>query len=143
MSSVEYLLDRLAIQDTLVRFSTVIDTKQLDLLDQVFTADAMLDYSPLWGPGNLLEFRQWAETTLAKFAACQHLLSNFVIEIDGDIASTRTELHNPIFVGEGRERQLINAHGHYLDRLVRTPEGWRINRRRMRSLSALDPEAMG
>ncbi len=143
MSSVEYLLDRLAIQDTLVRFSTAVDSKQLDLLDRVFTPDATLDYAPIWGPGNFDEFMQWAKSTLDKFAACQHLLSNFVVEIDGDTASTRTELHNPIFVGEGESRQLINAHGHYLDQLVRTADGWRISHRKMISLSGLDPESMG
>ena len=72
--------------------------------------------------------------------ACQHLLSNFVVEIEGDTATARTELHNPIFTGEGRHRQLVHAHGHYLDQLVRTAEGWRIRHRVLTALSGLDPQ---
>ena len=143
MSSIEYLLDRLAIQDTLVRFSTAIDTNRHSLLDQVFTPDARLDYGEYFGPGNLEDFRNWAAATMDHIAACQHLLSNFVIEIEGDTATARTELHNPVFIGEGGDRRLIHAHGHYLDQLVRTSHGWRISDRKMTALSGLDPDALG
>ena len=113
MSSIDYLLDRLAIQDTLVRFSTAIDTGQHALLDQVFTPDATLDYGEYFGPGNLENFRRWAEATMDHIAACQHLLSNFVIEIEGDTATART------------------------------PDGWRIGDRKMIALSGLDPDTLG
>ena len=48
--SLEYLLDRLAIQDTVTRGATAVDTRQPDLFDDVFTEDAIIYYSPLWGP---------------------------------------------------------------------------------------------
>src|SRR5579862_6803411 len=42
--SLEYLLDRLAIQDTITRGCTAIDNRRPELFDQVFTQDAVLDY---------------------------------------------------------------------------------------------------
>ena len=43
------LVDRRAIDDLLLRYSTALDTRQWDLLDQVFTADAAIDYGPSGG----------------------------------------------------------------------------------------------
>jgi hypothetical protein len=39
------LVDRRAIDDLLLRYSTALDTRQWDLLDQVFTSDAQIDYA--------------------------------------------------------------------------------------------------
>jgi hypothetical protein len=43
------LVDRRAIDDLLIRYTTALDTRQLDLLDQVFTADAQIDYAASGG----------------------------------------------------------------------------------------------
>jgi hypothetical protein len=141
--SLEYLMDRLAIQDTLTRFSTAIDTRKLELLDQVFAADAVLDYGSYWGPGDFEGFKQWAEVALKNFSAWQHLLANMVIEIDGDTATSMTDFYNPIISGDaGTEQTVLHAYGRYHDALRRTADGWRITRRRMEPLSGLDPAQM-
>ena len=54
------LVDRRAIDDLLLRYSTALDTRQWDLLDQVFTADAQIDYATSGGiKGNLEDLKRW------------------------------------------------------------------------------------
>ena len=44
MADVHVLADRIAIDDLLTHYSTLLDTRRFDELDQVFTHDAVLDY---------------------------------------------------------------------------------------------------
>ena len=138
--SLQYLLDRLAIHDTITRGCTAIDTRQPDLFDQVFTQDAIVDYSPLWGPDSYPAFREWskgwADSASGSFAAWMHLLSNMVVEIDGDQATAMTDYHNPLIA---MDQSVIHSFARYHDRLARTPDGWRITHRRTEALRAPDP----
>ena len=43
------MLDRVAINDLLVRYCAALRTKDLSLLDEVFSADAMIDYTRIGG----------------------------------------------------------------------------------------------
>src|ERR1700677_2247548 len=47
--ALEDLIDRRAIDDLLFRYATALDTRQWDLLDQVFAPDATIEYSPSGG----------------------------------------------------------------------------------------------
>jgi ketosteroid isomerase-like protein len=140
--SIDYLLDRLAIQDTITRGCTAIDTRQPDLFDQVYTKDAIIDYSPLWGPDGYTAFRQWskgwAEAGAEQFSAWQHHLTNMVVEINGDTATAMTDFYNPIIK---KDQSVMHAYGRYHDSLARTAEGWRITHRKTEPLR--DPMALG
>ena len=48
--STREISDRLQIQALLVRYTKAIDDKDFDLLDQVFTPDAHIDYASSGGP---------------------------------------------------------------------------------------------
>ena len=142
--SLEYLLDRLAIQDTITRGCTAIDTGQPDLFDQVFTEDATIDYRPL---ADLLDYKsfrawsqQWAETASEHFHGWQHLLSNMVVEIDGDTASVTSDLYNPLI---RKDQSVVHCYARYHDRLVRTAAGWRITHRRTQAIREPDLSAVG
>lgn len=126
-----FLADRLAINDLLVRYAWAIDTKDWDTLDDVFTADAHIDYTATGGiAGGLAEIKPWLAESLAAFPATQHLLSNSQVTIDGDTATARTAVYNPMGAAT-REGPLhfFFMGGIYADELVRTPAGWRIKRR--------------
>lgn len=133
--SIEYLLARLAIQDTVTRGATAIDTARPDLFDDVFTEDAIIDYSPLWGPDKYPAFKawsiEWASSGSEHFVAWQHLLSNMVVEISGDTASCMTDFYNPIIM---KDQTVLQAHGRYHDTLTRTSAGWRISHRKTQTL---------
>ena len=125
------VVDRLAIQDLLVRYCKAIDTKDWDLLDTVFVPDAHVDYTSSGGvQGAYPEVRAWLAQVLPNFPVSQHAVSNFDIRIDGDRAQSRVYFYNPM----GRPKpeggvSMFFIGGYYVDELVRTEDGWRIAQR--------------
>jgi len=125
------LLDRLAIEETLIRYGTAIDTKDFDLLDTVFTSDAVVDYRQSGGSrGPLSEAKAWLAKVLVPFTFMQHMIGNLSVEIDGDRASSVCYFYNPMTMGgeNGKETSFVCG-GFYRDQLVRTADGWRISER--------------
>jgi len=127
-----HLADRREIDDLLVRYATVVDSRQWEELDEIFTDDAVLDYRSAGGiRGSLPEIRQWLSTVLPLFAWTQHLVVNRAVELaaDGDTATSRCAFQNPNGMVVDGKPWLFVVGGAYHDRLVRTPNGWRIRHR--------------
>lgn len=129
----DWLADRLEIEATLIRYATALDTDRMELFDDVFTQDALVDYTASGGiRGSYIELRRWLLKAMSKFDAWQHLLSNMVIEIDGDRADAMTDCYNPLAIGDTPgDQRLLHVGARYHDRLLRTPVGWRIVERRL------------
>src|SRR5690606_3023006 len=73
MLSLQEISDRLEIEDLMVRYSHAIDTRQWDLLDELFTDDAHIDYTAMGGPaGDLAATKQILSTTLPLVPAFHH-----------------------------------------------------------------------
>jgi 3-phenylpropionate/cinnamic acid dioxygenase small subunit len=129
---VSELEDQLAIQALLVRYAWAIDEKDWGTLDSVFLPDAYLDYSsnPAGVEGPYPEIRAWLEKSLAPFPVTQHLVTNIEARVDGDRATARTMVYNPMGAAT-REGPLhfFFLGGRYDDELVRTADGWRISKR--------------
>ncbi|HEY2773150.1 MAG TPA: nuclear transport factor 2 family protein [Candidatus Binatia bacterium] len=124
------LADRLEIEDLLVRYSTALDTKNYDLLDDVFTPDGIGDYTAGGGfKGTVPELKQWLTVALGIFTVVQHLVTNVAVEISGDEATSTCYLFNPLGYPAGEGLETMRAGGIYRDRLVRTAAGWRIRER--------------
>ncbi len=129
MLSLEEISDRLEIQELLVAYSTAIDTRRFDDLDRVFTPDAYIDYREMGGiDGRFPEVKAWLAKVLPNFPAYAHMLGNFDVRIDGDTASSRTVLFNPMVLG-GDRNQILFCGLWYEDEFIRTPAGWRMSRR--------------
>lgn len=130
--ALEQVSDRIEIQDLLTRYTVAIDSKDWKLLDTCFTPDAELDYTSTGGiRGSYPEVRAWLEKALAAFPMTVHYISNSSVELDGDEARARTYVINPMgFPREDGSLHIFTVGGYYVDELVRTPEGWRIRRRR-------------
>ncbi len=130
------LRDHLEIQRVLYLYGRAIDTREFELLSKVFTPDAVIHYDVV--RGTKLEFPkmvEWLRQALQIFSATQHVMSNALIDIDGDNARATTYLtasHVQVKL-DGEEAFTLQG-GTYLDRLVRTPDGWRIAERTLRSL---------
>ncbi len=123
--------DRIEIGDLLVRYTRAIDTKDWALLDSVFLPDAQVDYRSSGGiAGDYPKVRAWLEKALAAFPAMMHMIGNTTVELDGDEARTRTYVINPMgFPKEDGGLHVFTVAAHYVDRLVRTEDGWRIAER--------------
>jgi hypothetical protein len=121
--------DRFAIDELLNRFARAIDTKQFDLLDEVFTPDAAIDYTRAGGITAVFQpdFKAWVTATMAAFTVCQHLMVNRDVLLDGDTARVHSYLYNPLGApAADGTMQMYFVGAHYTDDLVRTPDGWRI-----------------
>ncbi|RMI31407.1 nuclear transport factor 2 family protein [Nocardia stercoris] len=131
MLSLQEISDRMEIEDLMVRYSHAVDTRQWDLLDEVFTADAHIDYTAMGGPaGDLASTKKFLETVMPNFAAFQHLISNSSIRVDGDTATARTMCHNPMLVdGADGSRHLMLCGLWYLDTFARVDGTWKIRQR--------------
>jgi hypothetical protein len=128
MLSLAEISDRLEIQQLLVDYSTAIDNRRFDDLDCVFTPDAHIDYTGLGGiAGTYPDVKAWLAEVLPNFPAYFHMLGNFDIRIDGDTASSRTILFNPMKLGDGGQVMFCGLW--YDDEFIRTADGWRMTRR--------------
>jgi ketosteroid isomerase-like protein len=127
MMGLQEISDRLEIQQVLVDYANAIDRRDFDALEQVFTADAYIDYRPMGGiDGHFPQIKAWLGPALAGFPQYQHLVGNMDIRIDGDTAIARTACFNPMAVAGG---QVMFLGLWYRDKFLRTPEGWRIRER--------------
>jgi hypothetical protein len=128
MLSLAEISDRMEIQQLLVDYSTAIDNRRFDDLDRVFTRDAYIDYTELGGiAGVYPDVKAWLADVLPNFPAYFHMLGNFDIRIDGDTASSRTILFNPMKLGD--DDQVMFCGLWYDDEFIRTADGWRMTRR--------------
>jgi 3-phenylpropionate/cinnamic acid dioxygenase small subunit len=123
--------DRTAVIDTVTRYATALDSRDWALLDEVFTPDAVGDFGagPLAGREAL---RGLVRRMLGGSGPSQHLLANHRVEVDGDTARCVCQVRAfsaGVGPAAGRSYELL---GEYRDRLVRTPEGWRIARRELK-----------
>jgi SnoaL-like domain len=131
MMTLGEISDRLEIQQLMVIYSNAIDAGDFDRLDAVFTADAYIDYRAMGGiDGRYPEVKAWLGPALKYFPRYYHLVANTEIVLAGDAATSRTACFNPMEVPlpEGGH-QVMFLGLWYLDKLTRTPEGWRISER--------------
>lgn len=131
MLSLQEISDRLEIQELLIRYSHTVDTRDWDSWEQVFTEDAVIDYTEMGGPrGGVKETRAFLESAMPMFSNYQHMVGNTVLEFDGDTARARTICYNPMVLDRGEGGTHVFFCGlWYRDVLVRTPAGWRIRDR--------------
>ena len=122
------LADRQAIRDLVTRYACAVDRRDFDGVAACFTPDAETDNTYFAGPiGDVLEK---IRAGVSGFAMTMHVLGNHLAEVRGDTATSETYAvcyHRRPGVPDGA--QLVVAM-RYLDELVRTSTGWRIQRRR-------------
>ena len=131
MMSLQEISDRLEIQDLFARYSFAIDDRDWDALDEVFTPDAQIDYAETGGAkGSFEEIKRWLPVALERFPKFQHMVATTKLELNGDRASSRTILFNPmVHQNSDGSSQTFFIGLWYRDQLVRTDKGWRIAER--------------
>ncbi len=129
--SLQEISDRFEIQDLIVEYCDVIDKCDIDRLDDIFTADAFIDYSAVGGEkGDLESIKAFLKAALPIFKNTQHLISNFQIKVDGDGATGRIMCFNPMEFDDEKTGNPIACLGlWYVDEYVRKEQGWRIKSR--------------
>jgi hypothetical protein len=137
VTTVQYLLDRLQIQDLVARYGLGQDLHidgDNDVMEEwkdVFSTDATLDYSAAGAPSpitpeTIVEVMRGPGGSMTALKRWQHFEGVAVVEIDGDTATARSpHIHTHQGETDGQGWNLIQT-GYFVDRLERTAEGWRI-----------------
>lgn len=127
MLTTQEMSDRFEIQDLIARYSSAIDRRAWDDLDPLFTEDAVLDYTGTGGiRGTLPEHKAYNAEVLTTFKGTQHHMGLPVVQVEGDAATARTICFNPMVVDD---QHVFFVGLWYVDRLVRTADGWRFAER--------------
>ena len=129
--TLQQISDRLEIEQLIVDYANAIDSRNFDALDQVFTQDAYIDYRAMGGiDGRYPEVKAWLKPALDKFPSYSHLVGNIAIKVTGDTADARTLCFNPMVIDLGGGKNQVMFLGlWYVDKLIRTSEGWRMTER--------------
>ena len=131
----QLLYDRMEIIDTLNRYATSVDTRNWDLFLTCYTEEMVADMvsvgfvEPLTMQSK--DFLQIIRQAVSPFDSTQHLLSNFVIDVDGDSATCVCYLQAMHFSEDDTGAHTVIIGGYYSHSLVRTPAGWRIDKYRV------------
>ena len=129
------IADRLAIIDVMSNYATGLDARDWPLWRSVFMEEVLFDLSSWTGiAGRVLnadrvvaaQAREFAELTVT-----QHFMTNHRVTIDGDrarlLAHMRAEHWIALDPRAGdRHTERYTMFGYYDDKLVRTPDGWKI-----------------
>ncbi|AOI97535.1 nuclear transport factor 2 family protein [Burkholderia sp. LA-2-3-30-S1-D2] len=131
MPDLQALSDHHDIRELIVVYSSAIDARDFDALDAVFTREATIDYRAMGGVAGIYpDVKAWLRTVLPRFPQYQHMVGNLSITLDGDTARGRTICFNPMEVAlPDGGTQVMFLGLWYVDRFVRTAQGWRIAER--------------
>lgn len=128
--SIQEISDRFEIQDLIVAYCYAVDDRDFEALDDVFTPDAVIDYSEMVGvKGGPAAIKQFLAEGLAPISAYQHAVSTTQYRINGDHAETRSVCYNPmVAAGPDGVEQTFFFGLWYIHEFVRTPKGWRMSK---------------
>ncbi len=129
--------DRMEIEILLNTYTDIIDTKNWNKMDEIFTPDAEFDYTEVGGiKGRLPEIKEWLAKALAHFPVTQHLIGKPHITFSGgDKADCKTLVHNPMVLpvddegkydAKGSKTSVFFVGSWYLDSCVKADNQWRI-----------------
>lgn len=124
------LMDRMEIQDRIYLYCELVDTKCFDRIGEVFTPDALIDYrtcgSIMGSPAELIKA---LKRDFRHFTASQHIVTNLMIDVDGDTARSKHYLYNPMsWQGKDKVQQTMLFGSRYEGEWLRTPEGWKLTK---------------
>lgn len=134
--SLQYLIDKDAIEQVYVRYCEIVDAKSFDDMHEVFVEGATGDYTQALGPGvispNRASLIASMHANLGPNSNCgptHHNVGNFRVTVDGDTARAKVHYYAE-HLGQGDyPGEQYSMWGQYEDDLVRTRDGWRVKAR--------------
>jgi hypothetical protein len=122
--------DRLAILDLIGRLALLLDARDWDALEELFTNPVYSDRTSLWGgepeTQSPAEFVGGWRYALANLDAVHHLITGHVISLDGDQATCAANMQGTHVFANASGGPMWTVGGRHDYQLKRTPDGWRI-----------------
>jgi len=133
-NGLQYLLDRAAVSDVVLRFFEALDSFDTDAvracLADEFTLDAGPQVTPNPEPQPVAQFIEGLVARNWGFESTAHLNPNHLIDLDGDRATVRANMWASHIVGEGPQ-DLFVSYGKYTIDLIRKGDSWRMTKLRI------------
>jgi hypothetical protein len=127
--SMRALSDRIAIGELLARYADMVDRRDWTRMGRIFALEGTIDFRASGGPhGPFREAMAWLDRALDSWPNNLHMITNVIVDLDGDRATSRCYFHVPTGreSHEGSRAFTVTHSGRYLDKLIRTANGWRI-----------------
>lgn len=109
-------------------YAEALDRREFDRLAEVFTPDVVATYGDREPVSGLAELIAFLRATHADVVRSLHRVVDVEVTVSGETATSTAAKRNDLLRAGDTESTVVA--GRYLDELVRTPEGWRIRRRR-------------
>jgi len=124
---IKEISDRLELEKLVTDYATAVDTRNFTEFNNLFTADAIIDYTAVGGiSGNLKEIIVYLETALDFFPNFQHFISNISLTITGNNATGKVMCFNPM---QTKENQVFFLGIWYHDTYINIDDRWFISSR--------------
>ena len=128
------IIERTQITDLLIRYFAAVDDKCLDMqiVKATFTIDAKIirpDGTAIVGQENILDGHI---KSFARFKATHHVITNFIVNINNDMATLRSNIvANHLWADNENDPSLNNKHfladGVFSARAIKLNDHWRIS----------------
>jgi len=122
------LIDRQEIVEVITAYTRAVDTASWDDLYDVFTEDAVLDYTPTGGTAGPLSEAIPFIRNVELFETWQHMIGQVAITFDEgrDAAEATAYFINPMVAARpDGTTHVVEVGGYYRHQMVRTADGWR------------------
>jgi len=113
--------------DVLVRYATGIDRRDWVLFRSCFTEQCHADYADFGVWHSADEITAWMDEAHRHWGHTMHRISNIVVSGDDERATARSYVDAVLFQPDGQLG--VQALGFYDDELLKTDDGWKIDRR--------------
>lgn len=124
---VQYLRDRLEIQDCIARHARGHDRHDAELITSTYHEDGIDEHGHAINVGS--QYAEWANAIHAAGSQLHlHNITTHLCEIEGDTAHCESYVLVGLLNHDGKTARLIN--GRYIDRLERRNGAWKIALRR-------------
>lgn len=131
MSTPDPVEERQAVVDVCIRYALALDTRDWTMLRSCFSEDAVADYEGRDRANGYEQIEATCRRALEPLRVSQHLLGNHLVTVHGEIAESSCYFQAQ-HVRDGIPGDpTLTVAGRYDDRLVRTPDGWKIAHRRL------------
>jgi hypothetical protein len=125
--------DKLAVAECLYRYATGVDTRDWAMYRSVFADEIEVDFSS-FGPGRppaTIAADDWVaglKPLFGRLAATQHMMSNPLVELDGDSAEITMYVRAHHVLDPEDPESYYTIGGYYRNRLVREHGDWKLVR---------------
>lgn len=123
--------DKSDIQETILKYAWGIDSRNWALFRSIFADELEMDFSSYSGaPASRMTGDEWVagcQAMLPGFDATQHVLTNFMIDVDGDEATAIVYMKAEHFIANSLGDNFHTLGGHYTHRLKRHGDRWLIH----------------